>query len=143
MIATVGRDYSYRNQRCWAVRSVVDPMILRIHIRYVALVLFFAFCQVIGATCVLPDLSLAGEASILLEEHLACPMDGATMCPPSLISSSERHMKDSTVTNGDHAPISVSSATSLTAPSASTWWSWSSVLGSVPISIGSSSVLRI
>lgn len=122
---------------------MINPMIRRVNSQYFALVLFFTLCQVIGATCVLPDLSLAGEASILVEEHLACPMEGATMCPPSLISSSERHMKDSMVTNGDHAPISVSSAISLTAPSASTWWSWSSVLGSVPISIGSSSVLRI
>ncbi|MDP3091697.1 MAG: hypothetical protein Q8N04_13530 [Nitrospira sp.] len=118
-------------------------MIPRIHIQYVTLVLFFAFCQVIGATCVLPDLSLAGEATILVEEHMACPMEGATMCPPSLIASPERHTKDSMVPDGDHAPISLSSAARLTVHSAPTLWSWSSVLCIVPISIGSSSVLRI
>ena len=60
---------------------MVDPMIPRVQIRHVALILVFAFCQVIGTMCALPDLSLAAGEVLLVEEGMACPMDGATMCP--------------------------------------------------------------
>lgn len=111
--------------------------------QYVALVFFFAFCQVIGTMCALPNLPEAEDAAILAEEGMTCPMDGTIMCPPSVTSSPERQIKNSMVMHVDHAPILLTPAALLTVPSASTWWSWSSVLPIVPISIGSSSVLRI
>lgn len=118
-------------------------MIPRVHTRYVALVLFFAFCQVIGTMCALPDLPVADDTAILVEEGMTCPMDGTNMCPPSLISSPERQIKNSLVVDVDHATILLNPAAVLTVPSARRLWSWSSVCSIVPLSIGSSSVLRI
>ena len=118
-------------------------MIRRVNTPYVALVFFFILCQVIGTMCALPDLSMAGDAALLVEEEKTCPMDGATMCPPSLISSSERQTKNSMVLDIDHATILLGSAAMLTVPSAPTRCSWSSAHSIVSISIGSSSVLRI
>ena len=118
-------------------------MIRRVNTSYVALVFFFILCQVIGAMCTLPDLSVAGDAALLVEEEKTCPMDGATMCPPSLTSSPERQTKNSMVLDIDHATILLGSAAMLTVPSAPTRYSWSSAHSIVPISIGSSSVLRI
>ena len=118
-------------------------MIVRIHTRYLALVLFFAFCQVMGMMCALPDLSVAEDTVILVKESATCPMHGTTMCLPSLTASPERQIKNSMVMHVDHAPILLTPAALLTVPSVSTWWSWSSVLPIVTISIGSSSVLRI
>lgn len=119
-------------------------MIPRGQIRYVALVLFFVFCQVIGAMCALLDLSVAEETTILVEEGMTCPMDGTNMCPPSLTSSPERQIKNSMVMDVDHAMIVLSHAAVLTAPMTETLCSsWSTACSLVPISIGSSSVLRI
>jgi hypothetical protein len=73
---------------------------------------------------------------------MACPMDGTIMCPPSITSSPER-IKHSMVMDLDHAMILLSPAGVLTVHSVLTLWSWSSVCSIVPISIGSSSVLRI
>jgi hypothetical protein len=115
----------------------------RVNMPYVALVFFFILCQVIGTMCALPDLSVAGDAALLVEEEQTCPMDGATMCPPSLTSSPERQTKNSMVLDIDHAMILLGSAAMRTVPSATTRCSWSSVRSIVPISIGSSSVLRI
>ena len=39
-------------------------MILRLSVRYVTLVLVFAFCQVMGAMCALPDLLVAEGATL-------------------------------------------------------------------------------
>ncbi|MEO6306363.1 MAG: hypothetical protein ABIP43_00560 [Nitrospiraceae bacterium] len=118
-------------------------MIRRVNTPYVALVFFFILCQVIGAMCVLPDLSVAGDAALLVEEEKTCPMDGATMCPPSLASSPERQTKNNMVLDIDHATIVLGSAAMLTVPSAPTRGSWSSAYSIVPISIETSSVLRI
>lgn len=118
-------------------------MIRRVDSEYVALLIFFTFCQVIGTMCALPDLSVAEETAILVEEGLACPMDGTIMCPPSITSSPERQIKSSMVMDVDHVMIVFSSAAALTAPSVPTQWSWSSASSIVPISIGSPSVLRI
>jgi hypothetical protein len=93
--------------------------------------------------CALPDLSVAGDAALLVEEEITCPMDGATMCPPSLISSSERQTKNSMVLDIDHATILLGSAAMLTVPSAPMQCSRSSVCSIVPIFIETSSVLRI
>ncbi len=111
--------------------------------QYVALVFFFTLCQVIGTTCALPDLSMAADTALLVEERMACPMDGTTMCPPSLTSSPERQIKHSMVSDVDHAPVLISVSTALTSPLVTAYSSGSSVLSPVPISIGSSSVLRI
>jgi hypothetical protein len=78
-------------------------MIRRVNTQYFFLVLFFfTLCQVMGTVCPLPDLSLAEGASLLVEEGMACPMDGTTMCPPSLTSSPERQIKNSRVMDVDH-----------------------------------------
>ena len=122
---------------------MVDPMIPRVQIRRVALILVFALCQVIGTMCALPDLSVVADAALLVEEGMACPMDGTTMCPPSLTSSPERQIKHSMVSNVDHATTLLSLSTALPSPSVPAPWSWRSLLSLVPISIGSSSVLRI
>jgi hypothetical protein len=74
---------------------------------------------------------------------MACPMDGTSMCPPSATSSPERQVKNGAAIDLDHGPILLSPAAVLTVPSARRLWSWSSAWSIVPLSIGSSSVLRI
>jgi hypothetical protein len=119
-------------------------MIRRVNTQYFFLVLFFfTLCQVMGMVCPLPDLSVAEGGALLVEEGMACPMDGHTMCPRSLTSSPERQIKNSMVMDVDHETILLSPAPVLTVPSAWMQWSWSSACFIVPISIGSSSVLRI
>ncbi len=122
---------------------MVNPVIRRVNTQYFALVLFFTLCQVMGAVCALPDLSVAEGATLLVEEGMACPMDGTSMCPPSATSSPERQVKNGAAIDLDHGPILLSSAAVLTAPSVPTQWSQGSARSIVPISIGSSSVLRI
>lgn len=122
---------------------MVDPIIPRIQIRRVALILVFALCQVIGTMCALPDLSVAAGAVLLVEEGMACPMDGTTMCPPSLTSSPERQIKHGMVSDVDHAPTSLGSAAVLTVRGTPKLSPWSSACTMVPISISSSLVLRI
>lgn len=118
-------------------------MIRRVDTRYVALLLFFTFCQVIGSMCALPGLSVAEETASLVEARMACPMDGTIMCPPSITSSPERQLKHSIVLDVDHAPMLISLAEGLPVPAVLAQWSWSSVCYIVPLSIGASSVLRI
>ena len=118
-------------------------MIRRVNTQYFALVFLFTFCQVIGTMCALPDLSVAEGAALLVEEGMACPMDGTSMCPPSATSSPERQAKNGAAIDLDHGPILLSSAVVLTAPSIPTLWSWSRAWSIVPLSIGSFSVLRI
>ena len=118
-------------------------MIRRVNTQYFALVLFFTLCQVIGAVCALPDLSMAEGATLLVEEGMACPMDGTSMCPPAATSSPERQVKNGAAIDLDHGPILLSPAAVLTVPSVRMLWSRSSACSVVPISIDSSSVLRI
>ena len=118
-------------------------MIRRVKMQSFALVLFFALCQVIGTMCTLPDLSMATDRELLVEEAMACPMDEATMCPPALTSSPKHQIKHSLVLGVDHASVLLRVSTALTNPPVPVPWSWSSVSSIVPISIGSSSVLRI
>lgn len=113
--------------------------------RFFNLVLLFALCQIVGTMCAVPDLALAGEAAQLADEinHRACPMDGTLMCPPSLTTSPERQIKNSMVVVVDPvlsfvSPIEVSAGVSR-----EMLWSWSSAYSIVPLSISSSSVLRI
>ena len=118
-------------------------MILRVSSRYVTLVLVFAFCQVIGAMCMWPDLSVAEDTAILVEEGMVCPMEGTTMCPPSAMSSPERQVKNSAVADADQTSAVPSVLRILINPSAEPQWPWSSDCSLVPLSISSSSVLRI
>lgn len=118
-------------------------MILRVSTRYIALVLVFAFCQVIGAMCTLPDLSVAEWATLFVEEEMACPMDGTTMCPPSATSSPERQVKNGVAADTDHSSAVPSVMRILQTSSAERQWSWSSDFFLVHPSICSSSVLRI
>lgn len=118
-------------------------MIRRIDTRYVALVLFFTLCQVVGVMCVLPDLSVAEDSATLMEGDMVCLMDGAIMCPPSITSSPERQLMHTLVADCVHATILVGSAAVLIVRSAPTPWPWSRASSIVPISISSSSVLRI
>lgn len=109
------------------------------------MVLIFAFCQVMGAMCAVPDLSLADDMPQMAGElsHAACPMDGTIMCPPSITASPERQIKTSMVVVVDPVPSLVSRAEVPAGGSLEMIWSWSSAYSSVPISISSSSVLRI
>jgi hypothetical protein len=116
-----------------------------IHVNRRFMVLVFTFCQVMGIMCAVPDLSLADDMPQLTEEmgHAACPMDGTIMCPPSLTSSPERHIKISVVADVYAPLILVSGATTPVSPSARPIGSVGSAHSIVPISIASSSVLRI
>ena len=120
-----------------------DSMIRRVNTSYVALVFFFILCQVMGTVCPLPDLSVAEGAVPFVEEGMACPMDGTTMCPSVLISSPERQIKRTLVSNVDHAPTLLGSAAVLTVQCMPALSSLSSAGSMVPISISSPSVLRI
>lgn len=119
-------------------------MIQRVKTKYVALVLLFTFCQVIGSMCTLSDLSMAEEATTMVEEHMACPMDGTIMCPPSITSSPERQLRQSIIVlDVAHATILLSPGVVLTIFPTPTQCSWSNVCSIVPLSIDSSPVLRI
>ena len=123
---------------------MVGPMIRRVNTQYFFLVLFFfTLCQVIGTTCALPDLSMAADTALLVEERMACPMDGTTMCPTSLTSSPERQIKHNLVPDVDHATTLLGSAAVITVQCTPALSSWSSACSMVPISISFSSVLRI
>jgi hypothetical protein len=124
--------------------ELVGPMIRQVNTLYFFLVfLFFTLCQVVGTVCPLPDLSVAEGAALLVEEGMACPMDGPTMCPPSLTSSPERQIKHNFVSDVDHATTLLGSAAVRTVQCTPTLSPWSSACSIVPISISSSSVLRV
>ena len=130
--------------RVWYVMKICGPsFFLSCKVSYLPMVGLFVFCQVIGLMCSVPDVSLAGENPVLSENAMACPMDGTIMCPPSLTSSPERQIKQTLVADIDYATILLSPTAILTVPSVSTLWSWSNAYSTAPVSIGSSSVLRI
>ncbi len=118
-------------------------MSAQVNMRFMVLV--FAFCQVMGAMCAVPDLSLADDMPQMAGElsHAACPMDGTIMCPPSLTASPERQIKTSMVVVVDPVLSLVSRAEVPAAVSLEMIESWSSAYSLVPLSISSSSVLRI
>lgn len=118
-------------------------MISQVHGRYTALVLLFTFCQVIGAMCAVPDLSERHDTAALIEDRVACSMDEAIMCPPSLTSSPERHIKQNIVLGVDQAAIQPGQVVIQTVPQAGMQWIRSNAHSIVPISIEYSSVLRI
>jgi hypothetical protein len=114
-----------------------------IDVRPAAILLVFVFCQVVGLMCVVPHVAVAGEQMVVLEEPMGCPMEGTIICPPSAVSSPERQVKNGAAAAVDQATILLSPSDDLTLPSVPTQGSRSSALSIVPISIGSSSVLRI
>ncbi|MEK9139855.1 MAG: hypothetical protein AAB308_02265 [Nitrospirota bacterium] len=120
-------------------------MIAKARMRSFSLVLFFAFCQIIGTMCAVQDLSMANDIAQLTEDMsgMACPMDGTFMCPPSLTASPERQLKNSVVADVNLAPISISSAATPVGFSDLIIGSLSSADSIVPISIASPSALRI
>lgn len=118
-------------------------MVPGLHIPYAAQVLFFTFCQVMGIVCAVPDLMLVAEQVVLSETPANCPMDGTIMCPPSVASSPERQLKSDGAADVDHTPIRLNPGEVPTDPPLPSAWSRSSVFSIVPISIESSSVLRI
>lgn len=111
----------------------------------IVMVLFFVLCQVMGLMCVVSDLSLADDAAQLAEgmSDVTCPMDGTIMCPPSAASSPERQLRQTATIHLSQTSVLLGSIAGVTAISILVPWSWSSTLELVPISISSSSVLRI
>ena len=124
------------------VRRLVDPMMPRVKIWHVALVLVFVLCQVIGVMCALADLWVSSSTP-LVEERMACPMHGTTMCPPLVTSSPERQIKNTMAGDVNHALALLNLSTAFTSTSVQVPRSRSSVCSIVPICIESSSVLRI
>lgn len=120
-------------------------IITKVKMRSFSLVLLFALCQIVGTMCIVPDLSLTDDAAQLAEEmnHMACPMDGTIMCPPSAVSSPERQLRHAATTDLNQTPILLSPVETSTASPIIESLSWSSASEFVPISIASSSVLRI
>jgi hypothetical protein len=120
-------------------------ILAKVRMRFFSLVLFFALCQIVGTMCTVPDLSLAEDAARLAEgiSHMACPMDGTSMCPLSTVSSPERQLRQAATTNLDQTPVLLNPVTASAVSSTLESSSWSSASGFVPISIASSSVLRI
>lgn len=117
----------------------------RVQVRSISLVLVFAFCQIIGTMCTLPDLSSAKDGAQLADDmrHMACPMDGTIMCPSSAVSSPERQLKQSVAIDLNQTPVLLGPAPGVTVFPTSVPWCWTSASDLVPISIASSSVLRI
>jgi len=74
---------------------------------------------------------------------MVCPMDGTIMCPPSLTASPERQIKNSMVVVVDPVLFLVSRGEVPAGGSLEMIWSWNNAYSLVPISISSSSVLRI
>lgn len=111
----------------------------------IVLLLFFTFCQVMGVMCVVPDLSLTDDVAKLTEDMspMTCPIDGMVMCPPSASSSPTRQLKHVATNDRDQTPVLIGSVAVITTVSIAGPWSWSSATSIVPISIASSSVLRI
>lgn len=117
----------------------------KVRIHSFSLVLLFALCQIVGTMCTVPDLSLADDAAQLAEEMnpMACPMDGTIMCPPSAVSSPERQLKHAATIDLDHTPALFSPGAAMTASLKLSSSSRSSTQEFTPISIASSSILRI
>ena len=141
VLASVDRDYALKLRRFCL--SMLGFFIRRVNTQYVVLVFLFTLCQVSGVVCALPDLSLAAGAAPFLEEGMACPMDGATMCPPSLPSSPERQIKHSMVSEVDHSPTLLGSVAVLTVQCTPKMSPWSSACTMGSISISFFLVLRI
>jgi hypothetical protein len=118
-------------------------MFRRARTQYIALMIFFTFCQVIGMMCAVPDFSEAETTTSLVSESMVCPMEGSIMCPPSVTSSSERQVKNGAVIAVEHGPNLIGLDEVQKVSSILAQWSRSSAGSIASIPIGSSSVLRI
>jgi hypothetical protein len=131
------------------IKPVFEAMrgcpLTKVRMRSFSVVLLFAFCQIIGAMCGIPDLSLADDRGQLAEDmsDMACPMDGTIMCPPSAVSSPERQLKQSGAIELNPVQALPDTVVALNTSPTPVLWSWSFDSELVPISIASSSVLRI
>lgn len=113
------------------------------NVQSIGLLLLFVLCQVVGTMCALPDVTIAEQPASFTEDVMVCPMDGTLMCPPSAISSPERQGKQGSAVDVDHAALLWTTSLGLLKRSMPTLRSSSSAVSVVPISISSSSVLRI
>lgn len=111
--------------------------------RPAVIVFVFVLCQVVGFMCAVPHVALADEDMGVLEEPMGCPMAGAIICPPSALSSPEREVRQGSAAIGDQATVLLGPPIDLAIPWGAMLCSRSSAWSIVPISIGSSSVLRI
>ncbi len=114
--------------------------------RLFSLVLLFTLCQIVGTMCTVPDLSLANDDAAQLAEgmhDMACPMDGTAMCPLSAISSPERQSKHPATADLNQIGVLFSPVVASIVSSTVESLSGSTASELVPISIASSSVLRI
>lgn len=109
----------------------------------IGLIVVFVLCQVVGTMCALPDVASAEQPASFTEDVMVCPMDGSLMCPPSAISSPERQGKQGSTLHVYHAPLLSTASLGLLERGMPTLGSSSSIVSVVPISINSSSVLRI
>lgn len=115
------------------------------HTRPIAFVIIFAICRVAGVMCTLPDLSPIQETMSLVEGRsgMMCLVGDALMCPPAVTSNPERQAKDNVTLDKDHSQNVVTAV-----PTTHQFWdhkirSGNDVHFLIPISIASSSVLRI
>lgn len=113
------------------------------HIKNLSLLLFFLLCQVMGPMCGAPEVSSAAKDTVLAEGSMACTMHESFMCLPSLTSSPDRHAKCSGSLYLEQMPASCAIPSAQDRDSVAPPRAWSSVLSIVPVSIASSSVLRI
>lgn len=113
------------------------------NVQSIGLILVFVLCQVVGIMCALPDVAIAEQPASFVQDVMVCPMDGTLMCPPSAISSPERQEKQGSAADVDHAAILSATSLGLLKRAMPTLGSSSSTVPIVPISISSSSVLRI
>lgn len=138
MVDTTQTDLRNRPMRRW-VRSLMP----RMNVQSITLMLFFIFCQVIGTMCFLPDVSMAEDMVAFVEDVVTCPMDGTIMCPPSATSSPERQGKHGSVPDVDYATVLQHSSIDLATNLVSVLCPRGIALSIVPLSISSTSVLRI
>lgn len=108
-----------------------------------SLLLFFVLCQVTGAWCAVPGALGVEHDAMLLDAGMLCPMDGAVMCAPSLTSSPGREIKNRGISDIQQPRMVLIVSALSSDSSVSSRLPWSSVFSLVPISIVSSSVLRI
>ena len=87
--------------------------------------------------------AIAEDVVALVDDVMTCPMDGTIMCPPSATSSPERQGKHGSAADVEQATFLPAPLPDLTMPAFSTLFQRGSVSSIVPLSISSSSVLRI
>ena len=122
---------------------MIDSRFRRVQVQLIFLVVAFVFCQVIGMMCALPDMTMAEETATLVRASEVCPMDETTMCPPSVTSSPERQAKHRPSAEFEQGPSLLPLGDAPRVVSIFAQWSWSNACSIDPISIASSSVLRI